>query len=76
MDNETLFAAMIESFNAAAASFNSVQMMLAELIDRETRFEDAFPGDGRCQHVDAVEVTVLGDHGAIFLCPDCGDQFQ
>lgn len=79
MRDEDAFDAIVHSFEAAARSFEAARRLLLSLmtVDSQELLEPLQPGEERpCSHKDAIEVTTLGDGGATFICPDCGEQFS
>ena len=73
-DRDELLAAVGQSFDAAARSFDAARRLLLVVIAGDD-VEQELDAVGPCRHPDAVEVTTLGDRGQVFVCPDCGDQF-
>lgn len=79
--DDRLLAAAIAAFESAAAAFASARIALETVVDGRPapvveRDYEPEPDDAACRHVDAVEVTTLGDGPVVYLCPACGDQFS
>ena len=79
VDAELLRAAVL-SFESASRSLESCRITLGELMshlygDDEDQ-ETAPPAEVRCSHPDAIETVTMGGNPPLWLCPDCGDQFQ
>ena len=73
-DRDEMLKAAIDSFESAARSFDSARRLLLVLIANDD--EDEKDTTGVCHHKDAVEVTTLGDGPSVWVCSDCGEQFQ
>jgi hypothetical protein len=76
-----LLRACLASFEAATRSLESVRILLSEVIDvvlppEPDDLADFDDSVRPCSHVDALEVTTLGDGAPTWLCPDCGEQFS
>lgn len=72
VEREELLRGVMDTFDAAAKSFDAARRLLVVIMSTEEEVEYS---DGVCRHADAVEVSTLGDRGQVFVCPDCGDQF-
>jgi len=86
MHDEDLLRAVLVTFAAIENSLETTRLLLVRLLETDGRdlaelgeryaiayAEDDY--DAACHHPDALEVSTLGDGPAVFLCPDCGDQF-
>lgn len=76
MTNNELFAAAVASFEAARQSFEAARIALQAVIDLQVvEAIDEVEDPQNCQHVEAVEISTMGDGGPVYLCPDCDEQF-
>lgn len=91
MRDDDLLQATLVTFAAIENSLETVRLLLVRLVEQDGRSdladlaesyavafaedEDDFDPLG-CHHADAIEVSTLGDGGAVFVCPDCGEQFE
>lgn len=91
MHDDDLLRAALVTFAAIENSLETVRLLLVRLVEEDGRqdiaslaesYAVAFAEDDEdidpfgCHHPDALEVTTLGDGVAVFVCPDCGEQFE
>ena len=91
MRDDDILQATLVTFAAIENSLETVRLLLVRLVEQDGRSDiselaesyalafaeddDDFDPFG-CHHSDAIEVSTLGDGGAVFVCPDCGEQFE
>jgi hypothetical protein len=92
MRDDDLLQATLVTFAAIENSLETVRLLLVRLVEQDGRsdiselaesYALAFAEDDDddfdplgCHHADALEITTLGDGPAVFVCPDCGEQFE
>ena len=89
MDDDDILQAVLVTFAAIENSLETVRLLLARMLGYDgrpelgdlaeqyaTAYAETAEGLGECHHPDAIEVSTLGDGPAVFICPDCGDQFE
>ena len=92
MRDDDLLQATLVTFAAIENSLETVRLLLVRMVEADGRrdiaelaesYALAFAEDDEeefdpfgCHHTEAIEVSTLGDGGAVFICPDCGEQFE
>jgi hypothetical protein len=85
MRDDDILQATLVTFAAIENSLETVRLLLVRLVEQDGRSDiselaesyalafaeddDDFDPFG-CHHSDAIEVSTLGDGGAVFVCPD------
>ena len=72
---------LLLAFEAAARSLEACRLLLSQCVAENAEllsFEEDGYIDDTCHHSDAIQIVTMGDgdNTPIYLCPDCGEQFE